>query len=163
MVGSDGLIGVPIVLQEETTPYQAVVQISSEAYRVRAITARAALMRNPGFQRAALQYAHRQMAQIGEAAVCRSCHTVTQRLARWLLIWARCLRSDTIELTQEHMAHMLGSRRTAVSTAAVELQDKALIRQRRGRMQILNRKGLEASACECDQASQIHVTAVTRA
>ena len=64
VVGSDGLVGVPIVLQEEMTPYQAVVQMSSDAYRgAGAITARAELTRNPGFQRAALQYAHRRMAR----------------------------------------------------------------------------------------------------
>ena len=110
----------------------------------------------------AIAVANELIEQIGQTAVCRSFHTVTQRLSRWLLIWARCIRSDNIELTQELIAHMLGSRRTAVSTAAMVLQDRALIRQRHGRIQILNRNGLVAYACECDRTGQIQTAAIAR-
>ena len=80
---------------------------------------------------------------------CNKLHDTEQRLARWLLTVADRLESDTFSITQEYLAQMLGVRRMAVSLSAGALQRSGLIEYTRGRISILNRSGLTASACEC--------------
>ena len=149
IVGSDGVIGLPIVLYATTVPYRVVVQITGSAWRIRSETFRQEFTREAALQEVLLRYTHRLVGQISQSAVCHHFHTVSQRLCRWLLMAHDCIDTDTVDLTQEFLSHMLGVPRTTVSAAAVELQDAAVIRYRRGRITILNRKRLEASACEC--------------
>jgi CRP-like cAMP-binding protein len=82
-------------------------------------------------------------------AACNRLHEVDERLARWLLMSQDRLGSSNVELTQEFLAHMLGTRRSSVTVAASILQKAGLIRYTRGHVQIVNRLGLEAAACEC--------------
>jgi CRP-like cAMP-binding protein len=76
-------------------------------------------------------------------------HRASARLCRWLLQSADRIGSDEVLLTQEFLAQMVGARRTTVTLLAQRMQVKGLIRYRRGRIVILDRKGLEACACEC--------------
>ena len=149
MVGSDGVIGLPIVLYANTVPYRVVVQITGSAWRIRSDAFRHEFARAAALQEVLLRYMHSLVGQISQSAVCHHFHTVSQRLCRWLLMAHDCIDTDTVDLTQEFLSHTLGVPRTTVSAAAVELQDAAVIRYRRGRITILNRKRLEASACEC--------------
>jgi len=89
----------------------------------------------------------RQMAQSG---ACNRFHNASQRLCRWLLMSHDRVQTDTIPRTQEFIGHMLGADRKRVSAAAARLQDAGVIRQRHGQITILNRRGLESRACECD-------------
>lgn len=76
-------------------------------------------------------------------------HPIDGRLARWLLMSCDRAMGDELELTHEFMAFMLGTRRAGVTEAAGRLQDMGLIRYRRGRVTLLDRRGLEAASCEC--------------
>jgi CRP-like cAMP-binding protein len=89
------------------------------------------------------------MAQVSQTAACNALHTLDQRLPRWLLETQFRIHSDYLPLTQEFIAHMLGVRRADVTQAAQKLQERKLIQYQRGKVQILNQSGLEASACEC--------------
>jgi CRP-like cAMP-binding protein len=149
MIGNEGVIGLPIVLHANTAPYRVLVQIPGSACRIRSEEFRHEFQRDAALQEVLLRYTHSLIGQISQSAVCHRFHTVTQRLCRWLLIARDRVDTDDIELTQELIAHMLGIPRTGVSMAATELQDKALIRSRHGKIHIMNRKGLEAAACEC--------------
>jgi CRP-like cAMP-binding protein len=148
-VDRSGFVGVPVVLHERTTPFQALVYIPSEVFRVRAAALLDECRRNPTLHRVALQFTHRHLAHIAQSSVCHRFHTVIQRLCRWLLVYSGCLRTNTIDLTQELLSQMLGCPRSTVSMASALLQDSAYIRLRHGHIQILNRAGLESSACEC--------------
>ena len=66
------------------------------------------------------------------------------------------VESDTIELTQEFIGHVLGADRKRVSAAASTLQDAGYIRQRHGRITILNRRGVEQCACGTANGGGIH-------
>ena len=149
MVGHEGVVGLPIVLRATTAPYRVMVQISCDAVRVRSETLATEFRRCTEFQDALLRYTNSLVGQISQSAVCHRFHSVLQRLSRWLLIAHDRVEGDTIELTQEFIAHMLGIPRTGVNAAAVALGDAGLIRYRHGRITVLNRKRLEAESCEC--------------
>jgi hypothetical protein len=57
--------------------------------------------------------------------------------------------SDTLALTQEFLAQMLGVQRSSVSFVANTLQQAGLIRYSRGRIEIINLEGLQDASCEC--------------
>ena len=89
------------------------------------------------------------LVQAQQSAACNATHTVEARLARWLLRCRDLQGSDDLQLTQEFVAEMMGVRRTSVSVAAKELQDADLITYSRGRISIIDLKGLRTMACEC--------------
>jgi CRP-like cAMP-binding protein len=89
------------------------------------------------------------MTQMSQTAVCNRLHTIEQQLCRWLLLSHDRLDSDELIMTQELIANMLGVRREGVTHAAGRLQETGLISYVRGRITILDRRGLEAAACEC--------------
>lgn len=149
MVGSEGMVGVPIILRVEISPYRSMVQIPGEAMSIRADRLRAEFDRNPRLEDLLLKYTHALLTQVSQSAVCNRFHTVEARLCRWLLVTRDRVRSDSFKLTQEFIAHMLGTPRTVVTAAANKLQDAGLIRYKRGHITILNLRGLEGAACEC--------------
>ena len=87
--------------------------------------------------------------QAQQTAACQALHTVEARVCRWLLQAQDAVGSDTLNLTQEFLSHMLGVRRTSVSGSANKLQEQGLIGYKRGVIKILDRKGLEKNSCEC--------------
>lgn len=149
MVGCDGVVGVPIILRVGVMPYWSMVQLPADAMRIKASVLRKEFDRGGQLHDLMLRYTHSLLAQISQSAVCNRFHTVEERLCRWLLISRDRVKSDTINLTQEFIAQMLGTARTGVTMAAVPLQDAGLIRYRRGKITILDRQGLERAACEC--------------
>ncbi len=96
-----------------------------------------------------LDHTHTLNEQIAQAAICNRFHTTDQRLARWLLLARDRTRNGAFNLTHEAMAQILGVSRSGVSLAAGLLQMKGLIRNARGRITLLNPKGLEAFSCDC--------------
>ena len=149
MVGKEGVVGVPIILRVGITPYRIMVQIPGDALSVRAEVMRAEFARSARFQDLLLRYTHALLAQVSQSAVCNRFHTTEARLSRWLLVTRDRVDSDTFNLTQEFISHMLGTPRTVVTVAANKLQDAGLIRYKRGQIAILDPRRLEAAACEC--------------
>ena len=149
MVGSEGFVGVPIILKVGVTPFWSVVQIQADAMRISASALEREFDRGEQLRDLLLRYTHSLLAHVTQSAVCNRFHTVQERLCRWLLLSRDRVTSDTINLTQEFISQMLGTARTGVTMAAVPLQDAGLIRYRRGKITILDREGLESVACEC--------------
>jgi CRP-like cAMP-binding protein len=84
-----------------------------------------------------------------QTAACNRLHSVEQRCARWLLMASDRIGSDSVPMTHEFLASMLGVRRAGVTTTAGDLQRSGLIRYHHGQLTIIDHDGLEASACEC--------------
>lgn len=149
MVGNEGMVGIPIILRVGISPYVCMVQITGDALRVKADMLLDEFNRNARLQDLLLKYTHAVLTQVSQSAVCNRFHTVDARLSRWLLVSRDRVGSDSFQLTQEFISHMLGTPRTVVTTAANKLQDAGLIRYKRGSIVILNLPGLKSAACEC--------------
>jgi CRP-like cAMP-binding protein len=87
--------------------------------------------------------------QVAQTAACNRLHDIKQRLARWLLMTQDRVDSESLPITHDFLATMLGTDRPSVSSAAGILQRDQLIEYTRGAVKIVNRNKLEDSACEC--------------
>ena len=149
IVGREGMVGTAALLQSNQTISQAIVQIAGCGWRLPAEVLRAEFKRGGLLQDQMLRYAQTLLMQTSQTALCNRLHTVEERLARWLLMAHDCVQSDTIGLTQEFIADMLGTRRTGVTIAAGVLRQEGLIDYTRGYIKITDHEGLKSAACEC--------------
>jgi len=151
LVGSEGMVGLPVAQGIGTSSVRAVAQGTGTALRMESSHFREALETCPALQRALHRYTHALIAQIAQTAACNHFHQVEARLARWLLTASDRLQSDLLRFTHEGLADLLGVRRVGITVAASALQQQRLIQYSRGNITILDREGLKASACECYQ------------
>jgi CRP-like cAMP-binding protein len=151
IVGNEGVAGLPVVLGVTVSLNRGLVQSAGTAMRMKAAVLRREFKRDGALQRLLHRYLHSLLTQISQSAVCNRFHTVDARLARWLLMTHDRVESDEFELTQEFLSNMLGVRREAVSKAASDFQKREFVNYSRGHITILDRAGLEATACPCYQ------------
>jgi CRP-like cAMP-binding protein len=151
ITGNEGVIGIPIAFGANIASVQALVQIEGTAIRLLAEPFKAEFDRGGVLQKVILHYAQALFVHVSQGAACNRLHKLEERLARWLLAVHDRVGSDHLTLTQEFMAHMLGTRRAGVTMAATQLQQAGIISYSRGQITILDRKRLEAASCECYQ------------
>jgi len=149
LVGKEGFIGLPLVAGFRTAPTRAIAQIEGSVLRVDGETLVALLRQCPTLDRQLQQFSQIMAMQVTQIAACNRLHEVNERLARWLLMSADRIESNSVPLTQELIAQMLGTRRSSVTVAAGMLQKAGLIAHTRGDVRIINRRKLEEAACEC--------------
>lgn len=148
-VGSEGVAGLSAFYNSDISLGRAVVQLPGTAARVEVKVFKNAVSR-PGLLNSIMKrYTQVQITSIARAAFCVNFHKIDARLARLLLLTHDNARGDGFPLTQEFAAHLLGSHRPAISIAANALQAAGLISYRQGKINVLDRQGLYASACEC--------------
>lgn len=148
IVGPEGVAGAEAVLNGKAVA-STMMQIAGAGYRLPAQALCEEFSRGGALHTAILEYLQATMIQSAQCALCNRLHTVDERLARWLLTASSRIQSDSLNLTQEFVAQMLGARRSGVTVAAGNLRGAGLIDYARGRTQILDRAGLEQRACEC--------------
>jgi CRP-like cAMP-binding protein len=149
VVGNEGLVGVSLYLGGESTPSRAVVQSAGSAYRMPRPRLKAEFDRHGEFLVVILRYTQCLITQMAQTAVCNRHHSIDQQLCRWLLLSLDRLPTNTLTMTQELIANMLGVRREGVTESAGHLQDLGVIQYKRGRITVLDRPKLEALCCEC--------------
>ncbi len=149
VVGNEGILGISLFMGGETTPSRAVVQSAGFGYRLPAQLLKQEFNRAGPVLRLLLRYTQALITQMTQTAVCNRHHSVEQQLCRWLLLSLDRLSSDSLTMTQELIANMLGVRREGVTEAAGKLQRAGLIRYSRGRIEVLDRPRLEQAVCEC--------------
>jgi CRP-like cAMP-binding protein len=148
-VGNEGVVGIALFTGGNTTPSSAVVQTAGHAYRLEARLLKQEFNRAGLMQGLLLRYTQALITQMMQTAACNRHHSVEQQLCRWLLLTLDRVPSRELVMTQELVASMLGVRRESITEAAVKLQHAGFIQYRRGHISVLDRSGLEASACEC--------------
>jgi CRP-like cAMP-binding protein len=152
VTGKEGFVGVPIMLEADTSPHDVFIQVAGSGLRMKAGTMRSEADRSPAFRSLLFRYVQFSLVQVSQTAACNARHPLEVRLARWLLMAHARLGGgthDTMPLTQEFLAMMLGVQRPGVSIAAGSLQNAGLIRYRRGNVTILDRDALEDASCGC--------------
>jgi CRP-like cAMP-binding protein len=148
-VGHEGVVGAMSGLGPRHAFNRAVIQVAGTMARISTAKLQAAVAKSPILRDVIVRYNEVLLAQIQQGSACNAFHEAEARLARWLLQTADRIDNPIIPLTQEFLGQMLGVRRTTVTLIASALQKQGLIRYRRGKIEIVDRPGLERCACEC--------------
>ena len=149
LIGSEGMIGVPMALGVAVSPFRAIVQGGTTAMRLKTMDFRRNFSNSAALKREVFLFTHLLMIQIAQTAACNRFHVVTQRMARWILMTRDRVNSNEFRITQKFLALMLGVHRPGVTMAMSSLRERKLIVYRRGTITILDHGGLVAAACGC--------------
>jgi CRP-like cAMP-binding protein len=149
VIGREGMSGVYGILGHSQGSHSVVMQGPGTGLRIRMNLVRDEFLKGGPFAQLIYSFLYMQMVQMSQSVLCNRLHPVEARMARWLLSAGDRTQSDSLHLTQEFLAQMLGSRRSTVTVSAGNLQREGLIDYTRGRVRIVDRPGLEAKACEC--------------
>jgi CRP-like cAMP-binding protein len=154
VIGREGLIGGLHVMGPALAPTRCFMQLEGTGIRIPMSELRKAFNASEEIRDRILEFQQEQAMCLGQIAGCHRLHDADQRLARWLLMVQDCSQTEVLNLTQEFVGMMLGSRRTTVGAAAGGLQAKGLIEYHRGRIKMIDREGLEKVACDCYQVAK---------
>jgi CRP-like cAMP-binding protein len=149
VIGNEGMLGTAVALGMKTSPIRALIQLPGSAMRMKAGALREELKRGGALPDVLRRYAQALFTQVSQSAACVSSHAVEKRLSRWLLMTHDHAPGDEFEMKHEFLAMMIGATRSVVTRAAGLLQQEEMIRYTRGRVTVLDRSRLEATACEC--------------
>lgn len=149
MVGSEGVAGVCAFMGSREALCSGVVLTGGHAWRLGARTAADFARGSSALMQPVLNFLQALFTQIAQISACNRHHGVEQQLCRWLLLNDDRGENSELKATQERIARMLGVRREGVTVGAGKLQSAGLISYGRGRISIIDRKGLEERSCEC--------------
>jgi CRP-like cAMP-binding protein len=155
-IGREGAVGGIVSEGHKPAFGRAVVQIGGEALCIPTSHLELAKSGSPRFGDLFSRYADALLAQMMQSVACNALHSVEARACRWLLATQDRAGDSVIQLTQESFAEMLGVQRTTVTAVTGALAARGLIRTLRGRVEIVDRPGLERAACECHRAVEDH-------
>lgn len=149
LIGREGITGIEAFYDGPAALNRHIVQLPGEGFRAELAELKAEFARGSSFQSAVFIFTRSMLAQTSQTALCNRIHIAERRLAKWLLMCRDRSNTDVLHITQEFAATMLGTNRVTLTQAAGQLQDRSLIQYKRGFITIIDRKGLEAAACEC--------------
>jgi CRP-like cAMP-binding protein len=147
--GREGVLGLLIALVTREAFGRYVVQMSGSASRIPFERLNEARNACPSLRQLIMNHGEVLLAQTFQTVACNAVHVVEARCSRWILSMHDRSDQDTLPLTHEFLAEMLGVQRSSVSVVTRTLQTAGLIRQSRGGITVIDRAGLEETACEC--------------
>jgi CRP-like cAMP-binding protein len=150
-IGREGCTDVQAVFGAKSSSVRLLVQIPGDAVRMSRAAFTRAMGSTPAFRSLMYAYVQAFLEQVMVSVACNGAHSLKHRLARWLLMMRDRADDDTLLITQDLLAEMLGVQRPTITNAARELEDAGLITRGRRQVTILDRKGLERASCECYQ------------
>lgn len=156
IVGSEGMLGLPVFLGVSKSNNLALVQGQGVAVRMAADDFIKECASGDEMSRILKLFTHSLMTQTAQSAACNRFHPIDSRMARWLLMTHDRMRTGEFQITQEFLSNMVGVRREAVNKAARSFHDQGLISYTRGKLSILDLKGLKAVACDCYKVISKH-------
>jgi CRP-like cAMP-binding protein len=149
MIGREGALGLMAAVTPRQSLARAIVQAPVQAMRISASQLHEAWEKSRAIRRLVDDHNEALFGHAIQSVACNALHTVEARFCRWLLTCHDRISNDTVALTQEFLADMLGVQRTTVTAVAQTLQERGAIRYRRGVVDIIDRQILEQQSCEC--------------
>jgi CRP-like cAMP-binding protein len=146
IVGSEGMTGLPVLLGTDRPVHETFIQTAGHGWRITSEKLNAAIERSPSLHRCLLRYAHTLVTQMAYTALANGRYKIEERLARWLLMVQDRADGNSIRLTHEFLALMLGARRAGVTAALSDFQKRGVLRVVRGCITVQNRGALEEAA-----------------
>jgi CRP-like cAMP-binding protein len=150
-IGREGSTGTQAIFGARVSASRLLVQIPGYATRMPREVFVRAMDAMPSFRTLMQAYAQAFMEQVLISVACNGAHSLSQRLARWLMMMRDRSDSDALPITQTLLGEMLGVQRPTITNAAREFERKGLIARGRGQVTILDRQRLAKAACECYQ------------
>jgi CRP-like cAMP-binding protein len=151
VTGSEGVVGVPLLLGEDRSPWNIQVQLPGSAFKLPPAIFVAAIDRSAALRQRVAAFTYLKLMQLSQSAVCNRFHSAEARLCRWLLTAQDRTKTSEFSFTHDILAEMIGAGRPTVSIVTGTLQSAGLIRANRGNITIVNQEGMEDAACECYQ------------
>jgi CRP-like cAMP-binding protein len=161
-IGREGTTAIPLIMGADTTANDSFCQVQGRAWTIPASIFRTLLESSADFRAAMNRYLQAYVNMLGQMAACNGLHSVLERCARWLLMTQDRVGRSDFPMTHEFLAAMLGSRRSGVTVGAATLQGAGYIRYSHGQIVVLDRLGLEATACECYRVAQDQFNSLLR-
>jgi CRP-like cAMP-binding protein len=149
LIGREGVVGALHIIGPTPAPAQCFMQMEGTAQRIRLEDFKSLFESNIELRQRVLEFVQQQAVTLEQIAACNKLHEAEERLARWLLMARDRADNNTMTMTQEFLADMLGTRRTTVTLVAGSLQRRGLIDYRRAKITIMDRDGLEEASCDC--------------
>jgi CRP-like cAMP-binding protein len=149
VVGNEGYVGAGLAVGLSRSSVREIIQIAGDGFQMRGSDLERIMSSAPQLRMLLGKHTGLQAMQVAQTAACNRLHDIQQRLSRWLLMTQDRAESAVLAITHDFIATMMGTDRTTVSTAASALQKKGIIEYVRGAVNIVNRRKLEKSACEC--------------
>jgi CRP-like cAMP-binding protein len=150
-IGREGCTGMQAVFGAKVSSAQLLVQIPGTGAKMSRVAFTRAMQSMPSFRSLMYSYVHAFLEQVMVSVACNGAHSLTERLARWLLMMRDRSDDDALPITQNLLAEMLGVQRPTITNAARELERAGLIERGRRQVTILDRPGLTEASCECYQ------------
>jgi CRP-like cAMP-binding protein len=149
-IGNEGVIGASVFFGDDQSFGDTIVQVADgDAFRMPVEAFVTEMSRRGAFYNRIIRYSQALMSQLMQTTVCNGLHSVEQRCCRWLLMTCDRVGTDDLRLTHEFLSIMLGVRRPTVTLVMGDLQKAGLVENRRGVIHVIDRHGLEMTACEC--------------
>lgn len=152
MIGRDSILGAASALDGGVSLIDAAVLLPGQATMLDVRSFRQAALRSVTFRTLVARHDQALLAQAQQSAACNASHSVEARLSRWLLHTCDLSGGESLPLTQEILAQMIGVQRNAVSIVASALQKAGILRYSRGHIEIASADRLRETSCECYQA-----------
>lgn len=162
-IGHEGVVNVTAGLGSRWAASRAVMQVAGTVSQISAASFQNLVETSAPLRDLVVRCNDLQIALIQQTAGCNALHDVEMRLCRWLLQTRDRCEDDKIPLTQEFLSQMLGVQRTSVTAVARALQTAGFITYRRGKIEVVDRAGLERGSCECYETTRLRNESAIRA
>src|SRR5579871_3532439 len=148
-IGREGAFGLFAAMYSRVSFNRCLVQLAGSMVRCPIELLQSEFKHSEYVRDLFVSYSETLLSQVQQSVACNAMHTTEERICRWLLMMLDRAEGEALPYTHEFLSHMLGANRKSVTIAAQSLQRAGLISYRRGKIQVLDRPGLEKASCEC--------------
>ena len=148
-IGREGAFGLFAAMYSRVSFNRCLVQLEGEMVRCPIELLQSEFKRSEQVRDLFVSYSETLLSQVQQTVACNAMHTTEEKMCRWLLMMHDRAEGEALPYTHEFLSHMLGANRKSVTLAAQSMQMAGLISYRRGKIQVLDRPGLEKASCEC--------------